>query len=404
MRKYVLITLGVLFVLAAPIAAVNMWENLDANEIMVIQSPASGELTVFTDPGIKWQGFGKVTRYPRRDQFSFSAAKDVGKPIDESIQTRFNDGGHANISGVVSWEMPLNPDAVIRLHKEFNSFSAIEQQLIRPMIEKVVYNIGPTMSSTESSAEKRPEIPAYMDDQLQNGPYLTETKSVTQKDPLTGQDKTVNLVSIVKGADGKPQRTAPSQLKEYGIKTFPVTINGIKYDPVVEGQITERQKATTQVQIAIATSLKAQQEAKTIEAQGQATAAKAKWDQETVKAKVVTEAQQKLEVATLAAKEAEQFKKEQILRGEGEAARKQLVMNADGALDSKLEAYKEVQKVWADAWSKYGGQMVPGVVMGGGAGNQSSIGNAQNFVDLMTMKTAKDLSLDMAVTGSTKKK
>ena len=391
------VVIGVILLVSAPFLIVGAVEDLDAKHIMVIQS-VFGDLSVYTEPGPRWQGWGKVTTYPRREQFSFSAKNDQGKTGDESISTRFNDGGHGNLSGVVSWEMPLKVEDVVRLHKEFGSFHAIEQQLIRPMIETVVYNIGPTMSSTESSAEKRPEIPQYMNDQLQNGPYLTETKSMVQKDPLTGTDKTVNIVSIVKGADGMPKRTAPSQLKEYGIKMFPVTINNIKYDPIVEKQIAERQQATTQVQIAIANSMKAQQDAKTIEAQGQATAAKAKWDQETVKAKLVTEAQQKLEVATLAAKEAEQYKREQILRGEGDSQRKQLVMAADGALDQKLEAYKEVNGYYAEAISKaQPGAWTPAVVMGSGSGNSN---NAASLVDMMLAKTAKQLGIDMQVGGA----
>ena len=42
-------------------------ENLDAGDVMVIQS-VTGDLNVYTEPGPKWQGFGKVTVYPRRDQ------------------------------------------------------------------------------------------------------------------------------------------------------------------------------------------------------------------------------------------------------------------------------------------------------------------------------------------------
>jgi hypothetical protein len=400
MTQMVVLGLASVFTIATLLSLGQLFENLDAKQLMVIQSPIDGTLAVYTEPGVKWQWFGKVTTYPRREQFSFSQKSDQGKQIDESISTRFNDGGHGNVSGVVSWEMPLKIEDILRLHKEFGSFHAIEQQMIRPMIEKVVYNIGPTMSSTESSAEKRPEIPQYMDDQLQNGPYLTETKAVVQKDPITGADKNVNIVSIVKGSDGMPKRTAPSQLKEYGIKMFPVTINNIKYDQVVEKQIAERQQATTQVQIAIANSMKAQQDAKTIEAQGQATAAKAKWEQETIKAKFVTEAQQKLEVATLGAKEAEQYKREQILRGEGDAQRKQLVMSADGALDQKLEALKEINGYYADAIAKASpGAWTPAVVMGSGAGGSTNGAGASALIDMFTAKTARDLGIDMAVGG-----
>ena len=71
----------------------NNFTNVDASKIVVIQK-ISGDLEVITDPGWKWRGMGKITSYSRRDQFSFSSSLDQGKAIDESIQTRFNDGGH----------------------------------------------------------------------------------------------------------------------------------------------------------------------------------------------------------------------------------------------------------------------------------------------------------------------
>ncbi len=144
------ITLILLCSLAFLFMIPQLVENLDAKEVMIIQMPLSGELIVYTEPGWKWQGFGKVTTYPRRDQFSFSAVMDQGKSVDESIQTRFNDGGHGNISGTINWAMPLTPDKIIRIHKDFGGFQAIEQQLIRPSLQKVIYNVGPTMSSTVS--------------------------------------------------------------------------------------------------------------------------------------------------------------------------------------------------------------------------------------------------------------
>ena len=65
-------------------------------------------------------------------------------------------------------------------------------------------------------------------------------------------------------------------------------------------------------------------------------------------------------------------------------------MQADGALDKKLEAYKEVQGYWADAFSKYQGSIVPQIQTGGNAGN-----GALNFMELMSMKSARDLALDL---------
>ena len=390
---------GIAF-LATLICLPQLVENLDAKNLMVIQS-VGGDLNTFIEPGWKTQAFGKVTVYQRRDQFSFSSVKDQGKTTDESISTRFNDGGHGNISGTVNWQMPLKHEQIVALHKDFGSVGAIEQQLIRPSMQKVIYNVGPTMSSTESSAEKRPEIPKYIDDQLIHGPYLTKTVTVTQKDPISGADKQVAVVQIAMNEKGQPMRESESQITKYGIILQPVSINEIKYDQIVEDQIKQRQQSTTGVQISIANAKKAEQDAITTEQQGKATAAKAKWEQETLNAKEIAFAEKAVAVATLGAKAAEQYKKEQILRGEGDAQAKALRMNADGALDTKLAAYVEVSKAYAEAMGNYQGAWVPSVVMG----NSGAGGNgAAALVEMLTAKTARELGIDMSVTkGKTSK-
>lgn len=109
-------------------------------------------------------------------------------------------------------------------------------------------------------------------------------------------------------------------------------------------------------------------------------------------------AEQEKEVAELA-KEAAEFKKqEQILLGEGEAARKRAVMEADGALKEKLEAYVRVNQMYADALRGYGGSLVPHIVMGGpgATGNQQGLGMV-DLLNLFAVKAARDLSLDLGV-------
>jgi len=402
-RKILSIVVLAVFVIVGILVLSNSFVSVDAREIVVVQSPIAGDLTVHLDPGTKWQGFGKVTRYPRRDQYSFSSAKDIGKEHDQSIKTGFNDGGQGRVSGVVSWEMPLQADKVIRLHKEYNSFHAIDQQLIRPMLEKVIFSAGATMSSIESSSERRPEIPQAIDDQMQNGPYLTTVTVQNQKDPITGVDRAVRAVSVSVDKDGKPLRASASTIKEYGITLSPVTVNDIVYEESVKNQIAERQKSTQAVQLSIAAAVRASQDALTTEKTGQAKAATARWEQEAIKAKVVTEAQQKLDVATLAAKEAEQYKREQILRGEGDSQRRQLVMAADGALDQKLATYQAVQEAWAKAFAAHEGPMVPGVMLGGSGGGitgASAGANIQSLVDLTTLKVTKDMGLDTSIAGA----
>lgn len=402
---------GILFLMMVPILVFNLIENLDAGHVMVIQSPISGDLAWYTSPGPKPQFFGKVTKYQKRSQLWFSGKSDQGAEKDESIKIRFNDGGHANISGGISWEIPLDDEHLTMLHTKFGSHLAVEQQLVKTIVEKAVYMTGPLMSSTESYASRRNELLNLIEDQIQNGICLTKTTQQLQKDPITGDQKAVAVVELVTLADGKPKRAELSPLTEFKVKTFNLSINEVKYDGDVEKQIQQQQQATMQVQIAIAEAKKAEQQALTARKEGEANAAKAEWEQKTIAARLTTEADmkkkvaeteaaQKLAVAELDAKAAEQKKKAEIALGEGESKRRQLVMEADGALEKKLAAWISVNQNYAEALSKYQGQWVPSIVMAGGGGNGVGIGQVQStsawdLIQLLTAKTAKDLAVDM---------
>lgn len=393
------LVIGVISVFLLIWVASNMWLSMDANEIVVVQAPFSGKLTWHKDAGVKWQTFGKVTRYKKRFQFWFSAKNDQGKKDDESIKIRFNDKGHANISGSISIALPLDDNHLSMLHTQYGSQEAVEHQLIRTVVEKAVYMTGPLMSSQESAAERRSELLQFIEEQVANGVFKTETVQEKQNDPITGQPKTVSVVKLVKSENGLVARSDDSPLKTFGIQTFNPSINEVKYNDDVEHQIQEQQRSTMAVQTSIAMAKKAEQDALTAEKNGQAEAAKAKWLQEVEKAKEVTKAQQLVEVSTLEAKAAEQTKRKLILEGEGEAAKRALIMNADGALDKKLDAYKFVMEKFAYAVKDYQGNWVPTVVSGG---NSQAGSGALSMMELLSVKAAHDLGLDLKASGSNK--
>lgn len=372
----------------------NSFETLSANDIMVIQDPFSGKLSVYTEPGLKWQGWGKVTKYKRRGQYSFAMEVRGGDTTDNSKKLRFNDGGHANLNGAVSWEMPLDSKSIIAIHKDFGSAEAVQLYAVAKMIDNAVYLAGPLMSSTESSGERRSELVQYINDQAANGVYVTTVREKEVLDPLTGIKKLIAVTEIVRDGNGMPKRQQGSMLAEYNVTLLPMSISEIKYDKIVEDQISQRQQATTQVQIAQANAKRAEQDAITAEKQGEANAATAKWKQEVIKAQMVTEAEQNLAVQKLKTEQAAQYKQQQILEGEGDSEKKRLIMNANGALDVKLETYERVQKVWAAAFAAYPGNIVP-LYMSGGGGTGGTNG-FQQFMEMMMFKTAKDMSLDMS--------
>jgi hypothetical protein len=403
--KLIVIALSVLTTIVILFSLPKLFEDMDASEIMVIQHPISGELTVYTDNGgWKWQGFGSVTKYPRRMEFKFGAINDKDLSAGPGLEVRFYDGGNAVLQGTMSWLMPLAPKDVIEIHKEFRSAEAFEHQAIRRSMESAATFSGPTMTSFDSAAGRRNELLQILNDQTLHGVYKTVTKTVRSKD-LAGIEKDLTVIEIVKDEKGMPMRAQESYVQKYNVTMLPMTISKFNYEARVEDQIKQQQAATNQAIVSASTAKKADQEAITAESEGRRNAATAKWAQEVENAKTVAMAQARVTIADAAVKEAEAFKKSEILRGEGEAARKKAVMEADGQLDKKLDAWIKVNAMYAGAIEKaQPGAWSPQVVMGQN-GAQGGSSRATDLVDLMTAKTAKDLGVDMGVVrGTTAKK
>lgn len=360
----------------------------DAQESLVVQSP-TGSMTVYTTPGWHYLPFSKITAYKKRSSYDFKT------PI------RFNDGGTASMTGSIQYEIPSDEKTLIDLHSKYGSPEALKNQLVSRVVDKAIFMSGPLMSSRESYAEKKPKLVNDIEDQISHGTFMTRQKDTKIADPITGVEKTVTIVDIVKDEKGMPIRQEDAIFAPFGIKTFNFTVTEIDYDAAIEKQIRGQQQITMDVQTAIADAKKAEQQALTVAKQGEAEATKAKWQQEVIKARAVTEAQQRLEVAQLETKEAEQYKLKKILEADADAEYKKRVMQADGALQQKLDAYTKVNEAYANAISKYTGQWVPSIVFGNNGSNGNS--GAQALVDMLTAKTAKDLALDMHIqTGNDK--
>lgn len=387
--------IGILILIMICIGLSNMYVHVNAGEQVVVQSVGifgKATLTWHHDPGWKWQGWGKVTRYARSFQYWFSSKSDQGETHDQSIKCRFNDAGSAWISGSVRVDMPNDDKCLTDLHIRYGSESAVEQQLIRTVMEKAVYMSGPMMSSKESYAERRNDLLTLIEDQAANGVYQTDTVNQEIIDPITGDKRKAAVVKIRRDEGSKVLRQEQSPLSQFGVRLFNLSINEIKYDESVEKQIGAQREATMQVQTAIANAKRAEQDALTAAKQGEANAAKAKWDQETMNAKMVAEADGRMKAAELDKKAAEFQKAAMILKGEGEAKARELVMSADGALEKKLGTYERVMGYFADAIKDSRQPIVPSVIMGGASGNG---GTAADWLSIMGIKAAKDLGLEM---------
>lgn len=376
----------------------SMVTTVAADEIVVKQDLIGGNLHVWNTSGVHWQNFGTVTRYKRSAQLWFSAKKEEGKDTDESIKVRFNDGGHGNISGSLRYTLPPDENKMIFLHQTYHSMEAIDHELVRQVVNKGVYMSGPLMSSRESYAEKRADLINYITDQIVYGVYRTEHDQVKTTDPITGQEKNVDVVKpkVKEGAPNGVEREEESPIQKFGMNASNITINGIDYDPVVEAQIKQQQEAIMAVQQAIVNAKKAEQDTLTVEQQGKAKAAEAKWAQEVEKATAVTsaekdkavavtQAEKDKEVAVLALETAKLAAQQTITTAKADADAKRLALTANNYFLERLEAAKEVAIHEADA---RGAQpQVPSTVVGGNGGGTGN--TSQDLLGLALLKMSQ---------------
>lgn len=368
-KRILFLGLGILFIILIVFSG-KIVENVDNSEIVIIQSVFSGKVSIYTTPGPVFQAFGTATHYKKSNQFWFSKTKDEGKSVDQSIKIRFNDGGHGSISGSVRWYMPSDEKAILKLHTDFGSHDAVEQQLVRQAVTKSVYMTGPLMSSKESSAEKRNDLLSYIEDQSINGVYRTKQEDIKVHDDLMNTDKTVTVVKIVQDKNNLPMRQEASSVKMYGVSLQGLALNSIDYDSEVENQIKVQQQAYMQVQTAIANSKKAEQDAITTELQGKAAAAKAKWEQEVIKAQAITQAQQEKEVAALEAQTALLAAQKVKTDADAKAYANSKLVSAGLTPQEKAQFEKDTKVGVAEALSKI---VLPTTYMNGGNNKDASL-------------------------------
>lgn len=367
------------------------YTTVDRGTYHIKQAAITGEMSAIMNPGIYGRWFGDIQVWPKADTFYFTKDAEEGDKKDQSITVRFVDGSTAQISGTVRITMPTDAKQAISLvaASGYKSFEDLQYNLILKVVRNSLMLTANTMTARESYAEKRNDYVFWAWDQIQNGIYETEEASKEVVDVATGEKIAKTFKIIKKDKDGKPVYQ-PSPLRDTGIIVSNFEIKDIAYSKTVEDQIADQQKAAMSVVTAKAEALKAEQDKLKIEAEGKAKVATAQYEQEQEKIKEVVQAQKRLEVAKLDKESAALKKAKDILEGEGEAEKRKLIMSADGALSQKLQAWVEVNKVYATEFSKQ--KWSPEISMG--SGNQGGA-NAQAMIDLLTTKTARDLGLDL---------
>ena len=76
----------------------------------------------------------------------------------EPIKVRFNDGGTAEISGLIKFRLPSDPEKRMALHRDFKRFESIKNDLMRQVVTEALMQTAPLMRAEDSYSTRRSEF------------------------------------------------------------------------------------------------------------------------------------------------------------------------------------------------------------------------------------------------------
>ena len=227
------------------------------------------------------------------------------------------------------------------------------------------------------------------------------------------------------GPDGQELRkdAGENPLKKFGITLIQANVQDVDPDPGFKKKLLEQREAAAQVAIERQNARKEEERKKRIIAQGEAEKAEKRIELEKAQIERViaaeTKAKEAMQEQVRRVTQAETLKKESMVEkerkeieletakleadrietlAEAESNKRRKLMEADNALEKRLEAFVEISKAYAAALNNK--QLVPGVVINGGADGEQP--NATDLISLLTAKAATDLGV--AVSESKQRK
>ena len=402
-KKQIFMTITVIVVLVFG-SIFNPFSYNDAGERTVVERIDGSQFVQYT-PGVFYAGFfAKEKEYPNQISVSYQAAQPDLEVKDGTIEIgkmtiRFGgDATTAQVSGIVQYILPIDEKEMIEMHNAHRTLESLVSKRIAPYTKECLQSSAQLMSSEMHYSGGRASMAQDFSDQLKNGVFILKTNDKVVFDSLERENKRIYETKPLEDANGNIKRKF-SSIKEYGITVADAAITDVDYEERVDKMLAKKIDASTRASVSKQELLTAQQQQLTAKAKGEQRLVEIEYAQKQEQTKQVVAAQTKVEVAKqdmeqqrIQAQAAELEAKKIKTLADAEAYVKQRVMSADGALDKKLAAYKDVQRYWAEAFKGYQGNVTPQVVTGGNAG---SVNGATQFMEIMGVKAARDLNLDL---------
>lgn len=315
----------------------------------------------------------------------------------------------------------------LKLAQDYRNPENLVNTALLPALKETLQSTASLMSADDYYAGARSEFASDFENQLSNGLFLIKRKEVQRhaaKKAKTailqegteqgefGDSKTTFLVTEkVVDDKGIPIRKA-QQFRQYGVDVIEARITNVQPNKNYLDRMSAVQKALAELAVARQSRLKEEEEKLLVTARGEKEVEQKR--QETLREQIekTTRAETEKQLTKINAEREKQkaeiekqtasinLEKTKIdaegtkVSADAEAYAKNAVITADGALDKKLQALVSINEVWANAASK---APVPGVMLGGSGGAASRQDEVGSLMQILAVKAAKDLAIDMSV-------
>jgi regulator of protease activity HflC (stomatin/prohibitin superfamily) len=388
------------------------------------------------DLGWFFSGWGRITDYPHFITIAHTAEGDAeGSSVSRPYVVRMADNWAGEVTQTTRFGIPQDDEQFLRMARDFRSPDRLITSTLRPAVTASLDSVANLFTMEEYYAGgRRDDFKTEFREAVVKGRAVIERREDVFSGPSlnratapssdrmaadtaeTGGSDRLRVVTRKKLDSSGAEMRIQHGFVEYGIVVSTAILQNLDPDDAFELQIKERKDAAARRSVAREKRLEqeeqrllalaeaeraiAQRQGKAREEQIQRTT-----DAETAKRLALIRAEQNRaeaevakETAQLQLDKAEIDAKARRVAAEAEAYEKQALLEADGALAQKLEAWVAAQNAWANAYST---RKVPATIFSTGSSASGGTGtdtDAQTFMQLLTLQAAKQLQLDMDVT------
>lgn len=387
------------------------------------------------DTGWYFQGWGSSTSWPLYITIGNVAnPEDIKKDsistwLDGPYRIKLADNWAGDITQSTRFGIPQNEERFLKLAREFRTPENLIASTLVPSVKASLDTTANLFTMEEYySGGQRDAFKNEYRDTIILGPAATEKvtdekeiqKRVAPSDSTNAADTAetgseINITIFEKKIDqhGKDIRPVLPGYTQYGIVVSTAIIENLNPDDAYEAQVVKRKEALGRRVIARDQRLEQEEQRLLKIAEAESAIAEEQGNARKVQIKATTEAETEKKLTLIAAermreeariaKETSQISFEKaeidaksvIVTAEADAKSRQLAIEADNALQIKINAEVEIHKLWADAFAR---RNVPQIVFGGSNNAEGAPVGAndevKNFFSLLNAQAAKALAYD----------